>query len=272
MTHIISDIHGCFYTLEKLLGQIRNTDSDPQLVFVGDYVDRGLHSQKVVELMIQLQKEGAVCLRGNHDDVLDWLCNMQCETDLQTKIGSVPNVISVGAWWMVNGLFQTIKSYSSVTKNVPFDVMITIFTSSVPREHKEFFRGLKLFWENDTHFACHAYLAPGIDLPRTLNFLSTSRTMALLWDRFPAKHDQFLNDGPIASGVSCAPPVWDRIGVFGHTPIAYYGSVVPIKHGNLRLIDTGAFKGDHMTAYCCEEDLFIMEPTDPRDIEQGENQ
>jgi len=230
-------------------------------------MDRGLHSKQVVELMIQLQEDGAVCLRGNHDDVLDWLCNMKSETDLRTKMGGMePDLLSVSSWWLMNGLFPTIKSYSTVTENVPLDILITIFTSSVPRSHKEFFRGLKLFWENDTHFACHAYLDPTKELPRTLTFLSTSCTMDLLWSRFSVKRSQILHGHPMPAGVACCKPVWDRVGVFGHTPVSFYGAVAPIKHGNLRLIDTGAFQNGYLCAYIVEQDCWLLQATDSRDI------
>lgn len=71
-TYIISDLHGCFYTLKKLIEKVRRKNESPQFVFVGDYVDRGLNSKQCVELLIQLQSEGAICLRGNHDDVMMW--------------------------------------------------------------------------------------------------------------------------------------------------------------------------------------------------------
>ncbi len=78
----------------------------------------------------------------------------------------------------------------------------------------------------------------------------------LLWNRFPES---------VPSGVNCD-AVWDQIGVFGHTPVNGYGAVAPIKQGKLRLIDTGAFQGDYLTAYCCEQDDWVLESTDSRDI------
>ncbi|KKK95248.1 hypothetical protein LCGC14_2674730, partial [marine sediment metagenome] len=48
------------------------------------------------------------------------------------------------------------------------------------------------------------------------------------------------------------------------------GGVAPIKHGNLRLIDTGAFQDEYLCAYNCQQDDWVLQATDSRDIERGE--
>ncbi|MHA2279393.1 MAG: metallophosphoesterase [Promethearchaeota archaeon] len=268
MHYIISDIHGCFYTLQKLLDKIRTKDSDPQLIFIGDYVDRGLHSKQVIDLIIELQTEGAVCLRGNHDDVVDWLCNRKCTSNLAELMppGVPLNLVTVGSWWLVNGLYPAISSYLDVVSGTPMDAIFHMFVSSVPAKHKAFFRKLRLYWEDETHFACHAYLDPKEVLPRTLAFLPSSKSMDLLWSRFPAAYTETAYGRHIPSGLSCSKPVWDTIGIFGHTPVKCYGSVTPIKYGNLRLIDTGAFQDEYLCAYTVEQDDHILQATDSRDI------
>ena len=71
---VISDIHGCFDELQQLL-----TKKEPgeTLVFLGDYIDRGPDSRKVLEYVRSLvQNEGAIALKGNHEDMfLDILPN-----------------------------------------------------------------------------------------------------------------------------------------------------------------------------------------------------
>jgi serine/threonine protein phosphatase 1 len=259
MVYVISDIHGCFYTLEKLIKRVRKKDESPQFVFVGDYVDRGLHSKKCVEYVIQLQSEGAICLRGNHDDVIDWMLNKESVTNMDemTPDSVEPTLMTIGGWWLANGLFSTIQSYldMELTGN-PYNFILKLFVGAVPDDHKKFFRGLKMHWENDTHFACHAHLDPKEPLPRTLDLLPSSSHNDMLWSRFPSKG---------IAGVGGPFPVWDKIGVFGHTPVSSYGSVAPIRHGNLRLIDTVAFSNEYMAAYCCEQDNWILQATDLRD-------
>ena len=66
-TLAIGDIHGCLTALDTLLGFVQPTPSD-QLIFLGDYVDRGPDSKGVLDRLIELQRTGrVVCLRGNHE-------------------------------------------------------------------------------------------------------------------------------------------------------------------------------------------------------------
>lgn len=74
---VFTDIHGRLDALLNLLDQV---PKGAQLVFLGDYVDRGTQSAEVVALVRSLQLDGAVCLRGNHEDMMAhneamWLAN-----------------------------------------------------------------------------------------------------------------------------------------------------------------------------------------------------
>lgn len=76
-TAVMTDIHGRFTELMELLEQV---PPDAKLVFLGDYVDRGTQSAEVVKLVRSLHELGAVCLRGNHEDMMSsnqdmWLAN-----------------------------------------------------------------------------------------------------------------------------------------------------------------------------------------------------
>ncbi|KFF26978.1 metallophosphoesterase family protein [Chryseobacterium vrystaatense] len=64
---IIGDVHGCFYTLEELI-KYWNTENE-YLIFLGDLIDRGNYSSKVVEKCMELQKSYINCivLKGNHE-------------------------------------------------------------------------------------------------------------------------------------------------------------------------------------------------------------
>jgi len=65
------DIHGCFKTLLALLNKIKATDDD-QLFFLGDMIDRGKHSELVLDFLIHGQEinKNVFCLRGNHEHYL----------------------------------------------------------------------------------------------------------------------------------------------------------------------------------------------------------
>ena len=63
----IGDIHGCLTALDTLLGFVQPTPDD-QLIFLGDYIDRGPDSKGVLDRLIELkQTRQIVCLRGNHE-------------------------------------------------------------------------------------------------------------------------------------------------------------------------------------------------------------
>lgn len=66
---VVGDIHGMFEELDLLLTFWRSTDQ--QLIFVGDYIDRGYASAKVLKCIWELEKDyQAICLRGNHEEML----------------------------------------------------------------------------------------------------------------------------------------------------------------------------------------------------------
>ncbi len=63
----IGDIHGCYNELQELLSLF--TTSDTNFLFLGDLVDRGPDSQKVVEFVARMVRNGtAWCVMGNHDE------------------------------------------------------------------------------------------------------------------------------------------------------------------------------------------------------------
>ena len=65
------DVHGCFKTLVALLTKINASDDD-QLFFLGDMIDRGKHSELVLDFLIhgQSNNKNVFCLRGNHEHYL----------------------------------------------------------------------------------------------------------------------------------------------------------------------------------------------------------
>jgi serine/threonine protein phosphatase 1 len=100
-TVAIGDIHGMYDMLDRLLVEINAFSireggiGRPKLVFLGDYVDRGPDSRRVVRRLRALQGEFAVCLRGNHENMM-----LRCEDrsiDWQK--------------FLVNGGTQTLASY-----------------------------------------------------------------------------------------------------------------------------------------------------------------
>src|SRR2546429_477752 len=77
---LIGDVHGCYTTLRALIQKI---PQNMKICFVGDLVDRGKDSRKVVEFV---KENNYDCILGNHEvfymgyDRVTWLNNGGEET------------------------------------------------------------------------------------------------------------------------------------------------------------------------------------------------
>lgn len=78
---VIGDIHGCFYTFQHLLENVIKLTAQDQLFLLGDYINRGKRSAKVLDYIIQLQAQHyqVYPLRGNHEQM--FLQAYGCGTD-----------------------------------------------------------------------------------------------------------------------------------------------------------------------------------------------
>ncbi len=71
---VVGDIHGDFFTLEKIMDKIDFSnylkDESNLLIFLGDYIDRGKYSLEVLLFLCTLKSiypDNVVMLRGNHE-------------------------------------------------------------------------------------------------------------------------------------------------------------------------------------------------------------
>lgn len=87
---VIGDVHGELETLKALIAQF---PKDQKIVFCGDLVDRGPHSNQVVQFVID---NGYDCVMGNHEDM------MESEWDDGARWSGM---------WLPNGGHRTLDSY-----------------------------------------------------------------------------------------------------------------------------------------------------------------
>lgn len=69
---VVPDIHGEYEKLLKLMVKIHSVrEPEDTIVFLGDYIDRGENSKKVINYLFELlsNDDNVVALLGNHDDV-----------------------------------------------------------------------------------------------------------------------------------------------------------------------------------------------------------
>ena len=145
-TYAMADLHGRLDLLEMALAQIANHAELPAtLVTLGDYVDRGPDSRKVIgRLMGGLADEGwrLICLKGNHEDIM-W----------QTCRRKVPDC----GWWLENGGGATLISYG---QNEGDQADVTV----VPDGHLKWIEQLPLMHVDKHRIFVHAGLNPNYSL------------------------------------------------------------------------------------------------------------
>jgi serine/threonine protein phosphatase 1 len=69
---VIGDIHGCFDSLIELVEYKIQLQKKDKLILLGDYIDRGDKSKKVVDFIVELMENGfdIIALIGNHEAML----------------------------------------------------------------------------------------------------------------------------------------------------------------------------------------------------------
>ena len=256
MRWIIGDIHGMARPLEALVKEIDRRDPDRQLIFAGDYVNRGPDSKRVIDLLRTLS--AARFVRGNHDDVFDQVLHGDSFCAPRGRTGGDYDRIAQFKWFMNFGLFQTFRSYgASEDELIRADEVANIdlideLSAYVPKAHRDFLRELKPVVEENGFFVLHAKweVDRPTESPPIFEQIAGSKKLreTIVWGRF--SEDELA-----------AEKVWGRRGYFGHTPVTYYTDTArPIIGDKIVLVDTGAAlpEGQRLTAFCHENNEFIQ--------------
>ena len=88
--YAIGDVHGQLAQLETALMLIeKDGGAEAKTVFVGDLVDRGQDSRRVIELIMDGVAAGRnwTVLKGNHDRMFDWFMQTPLRQDPHLQIG-----------------------------------------------------------------------------------------------------------------------------------------------------------------------------------------
>ena len=98
----IGDIHGMAVLLEKLLMQIdayldrELRGEEYKIIFLGDYVDRGPDSCRVIKLVRSLNPSKSICLKGNHEEMMSEAASNSASWDRFCLSGGVETLASYG--------------------------------------------------------------------------------------------------------------------------------------------------------------------------------
>jgi serine/threonine protein phosphatase 1 len=78
---VIGDVHGCYYTLTNVLHHWK--PDCQKLIFVGDYIDRGNYSGRVIKLIRELKNctDQVYLLKGNHEYIYNYHYRKSSETN-----------------------------------------------------------------------------------------------------------------------------------------------------------------------------------------------
>ena len=145
---VIGDIHGCYNSLRSLIKSIDIRKNDT-IITLGDYIDRGPDSRKVIDYLIKLKKECRVLtLKGNHEQMMEYA--RHSTEDLE--------------FWLQYGGTQTLQSMGINS------------IEDVPEKYWEFIRNCYHYYETDSHIFVHA----GVHSERVMDYQHTNY---LFWQR-----------------------------------------------------------------------------------------
>lgn len=227
--YAIGDIHGRCDLLECLIQKIiqHAGDEASELIFLGDYVDRGPQSRDVIEYLTSsetLTRFDCTFLMGNHEATM-----LQFLDDP-----------GVGSSWATYGGFETLLSYGVRTpslQNTPamWQHASTQLKTALPQRHLLFLKELKLFAQRGDYLFVHA----GVDPEKPFEDQGEAE---FLWIR-----DAFMS--------STRSHPW-RV-VHGHTPEPH-----PYQDARRIGVDTGAYQtGVLSAAYISQKTVeFLSTP------------
>lgn len=210
MIYAIGDIHGQHEMLLHALDLIyADGGKDAEIVFLGDYLDRGPDSKAVVQTLMDGQAAGKPwhAIKGNHDRYLTRFLDNMTVNDSATRSG---------LYWFNPRLGgdKTLASYGvEAIDGSPIEPVHEAALKAVPQDHRDWLANLPLTFETDTLFFCHAGVRPEIPFDQQVED-------DLIWIR-----DGWLD----------YPHALPKLVVHGHTALEH-----PQHHGNRVNLDGGA--------------------------------
>lgn len=205
--YAVGDIHGRADLLAEMTARIdddlrRRPVSYAVEIYLGDYIDRGDESKDVIDILCRrLVYRNAICLRGNHEALLE---------------AFIEDAGAFQAWLNLGGR-ETLQSYGlhADPEDYAPEVWQAAFHATFPRTHSLFLQCLRNTYRCGDYLFVHAGIRPGVPLAQ-----QTQEDMT--WIR-----SEFLSSTTDHG----------YIVVHGHTPVArpeIYGNRINIDTGAVR--------------------------------------
>lgn len=154
--YAVGDIHGRADLLIEIIARIdedlrRRPIQHAVEVYLGDYVDRGAHSSTVIDVLaVRLVENRAVCLRGNHEALMEDFLRDPAYFD----------------HWQQLGGMQTLASYG-VELRSDTETEIDLhrrFAAAFPRAHQLFLQCLRYHFTCGDFLFVHAGIRPNVSI------------------------------------------------------------------------------------------------------------
>lgn len=230
--HVIGDIHGRFEALKQVLRRSRFHYKNDKLIVLGDIVDGGINTYKVVEELLKIKN--LIFVLGNHDE---WFMH-------HIASGWADEI------WIQQGGANTLRSYGAKVKESDFitdDSFIDTRDLNIPVTHQHFFNRAVYYHIEDDMLFVHGGFNPKI--PK----IESQSKHDLLWDRDLIK---YAERGNIVPG-------YKKVFV-GHTTTQNRGFTQPIKFNNLTMMDCGAGGSGKLAIMNIDtEEFWLSEQQEP---------
>jgi serine/threonine protein phosphatase 1 len=244
LIYAIGDIHGRYDLMKAALaGVVRDSGAAargrrPMLIFLGDYVDRGPDSAKVLQALVWLQRRGDFTLRllkGNHEQGLLAFLEDPEQGEPWLGCGGAETLVAYGVALPPTGAEP--EALASAR-----DALL----DQMPASHLQLLQELELMALIGDYAFVHAGVRPEKPLERQTE-------AELLW---------------IRRGFLDAPGPFERVIVHGHTWLDETPQVLEHRIG----LDTGAYATGVLTIARLDEaamELFQVRGASARDVVSG---
>ena len=221
LVYCVGDIHGRDDLLRDMARRVgadmKSRSFDCAVtVFLGDYIDRGPGSKRVLEqLATNDWPTSIIALAGNHEDFL---------RDFLDHAGILD-------FWRSQGGLATLHSYEvnvgPAMAGRDFEQVQAAFAARFPKHHRDFLEALKVSAVIGDYFFCHAGIRPGVAFDRQ-------------------NRGDLLN---IREPFLSSETEHGKLVVHGHTP-----TVAPEIRANRIGIDTAAYATGRLSCLILEKD------------------
>jgi serine/threonine protein phosphatase 1 len=244
----IGDVHGHYNQLQELLEILTHeydiSFHDDTFVFLGDNVDGGPDTKKVIDYLISAKKGFPHWhfLYGNHEDLM-----------LDALNPKHPVYGDYYIWWNQGGK-ETTDSYVREAHLNAYERSLVNPIHVIPPEHFKFFNSLETYWETEDYFFVHG----GVHPSNTIEWTKEN------WDRYKMIWERSF----IGSNMK-----YEKKIIFGHTIRTSHNPknhLMPWIFPNMIGIDTFAHNQGRLTAVILPDETIVQTKYySSQDIENG---